>query len=127
MNQTTKNVLLEKGVISSDGELNRNKLNLVSGATIPQFCDFFWEISLRDKKLVTRLNSLMQTMYVEGRHDEMMNVLFILYGLVGLEFPDDIKLLSESREALTYFLREALLDFDDVFSELIVLSDAGIE
>jgi len=127
MNQTKESALLQNGTIFPDGELNRNKINLISGATIPQFCDFFWDTSLRDKELVTRLNSLMQTMYVEGQHDEMMDVLFILYRIVGIDFPEEIKLLSENREALSYFLREAVLDFDDVFSELIALYDAGIE
>lgn len=127
MNQTTENILHEQGILFPTGEFNRNKLNLMSGATIPQFCDFFWETSLRDKELVTKLRSIMQTMYEEGRHSEMLDVLFLLYGLVGLEFPDYLKLLSEHQEALSYFLREMLLDFDDVFEELIALSDAGIE
>lgn len=127
MNQTTEIKLIQEGILFSDGEINLNKLNLISGATIPRFCDYFWETSLREKDIVSRLCSLMQTMYEEGRHDEMMNILFILYGLVGLDLPDELELLSKNREALSYFLREMLLDFDDVFSELIALSDTGIE
>ena len=70
MNQTTENVLLQNGTVFPDGGLNRNKTNLISGAMIPQFCDFFWKFSLRDKELAAILNSPMQTTYVEVRHDE---------------------------------------------------------
>ena len=58
MNQTTENILHEEGILFPTGELNRNKLNLMSGSTIPLFCDMFWEASLRDKELVTTLCSM---------------------------------------------------------------------
>jgi len=127
MNQTTENILHEEGILFPTGELNRNKLNLMSGSTIPQFCDMFWEASLRDKELVTTLCSIMQTMYEDGRHKEMMDVLYLLYGLIGLKFPDELKLLRDHQEAMSYLLREMLLDFDDVFTELMVLSVEMIE
>jgi len=127
MNPITENTMVRKGILFPTGEPNLNKLNLISGATIPQFCDFFWETSLRDKGLVTRLRTIMQTMYDEGNHGEMLDVLLLLYGLVGLEFPDELEMLKEHSQARSYFLREMLLDFDDVFDELISLSDAGIE
>lgn len=127
MNPTTENAMVQAGILFPSGEPDLNNLNLISGATIPQFCDFFWETSLRDKKLVTKLNTIMQTMYNEGKHKEMMDVLLLLYGLVGLEFPDELELLKEQPQALSYFLREMLIDFDDVFNELIALSDSGIE
>jgi hypothetical protein len=127
MNPTTVNAMVQAGILFPSGEPDRNKLNLISGTTIPQFCDFFWETSLRDKELVTKLNTIMQTMYNEGKHKEMMDVLLLLYGLVGLEFPDELELLKEHPQALSYFLREMLIDFDDVFDELIALSDTDIE
>jgi len=127
MNPTTENAMIQAGIPFPSGEPDLNKLNLISGATIPQFCDFFWETSLRDKELVTKLCTIMQKMYDEGKHEEMMDVLLLLYGLVGLEFPNELELLKEHPQALSYFLREMLMDFDDVFAELIALSDAGIE
>ena len=127
MNPTTLNALVQAGILFPSGEPDRNKLNLISGTSIPQFCDFFWETSLRDKELVTKLNTIMRTMYDEGKHKEMLDVLLLLYGLVGLEFPNELELLQEHPQALSYFLREMLMDFDDVFAELIALSDAGIE
>ncbi|MDD4431389.1 MAG: hypothetical protein PHF61_08330 [Bacteroidales bacterium] len=127
MNPITENAMVRKGILFPTGEPNLNKLNLISGATIPQFCDFFWEVSLRDKELVNRLRTIMQKMYDVGNHGEMLDVLFLLYGLVGLEFPDELELLKEHSQARSYFLREMLLDFADVFDELIALSDAGIE
>jgi hypothetical protein len=127
MNQTTESILQEEGILFPTGELNRNKLNLMSGSTIPQFCDMFWEASLGDKELLTTLCSIMQTMYEEGRHKEMLDVLYLLYGLVGLELQDEIKPLRDHQEAMSYFLREMLLDFDDVFTELVGISVDVIE
>jgi hypothetical protein len=56
----------------------------------------------------------------------MLDVLLLLYGLVGLKFPNELELLRESPQALSYFLREMLMDFNDVFDELIALPDVGI-
>jgi len=99
MNQTTENILHEEGILFTTGELNRNKLNLMSGSTIPQFCDMFWEASFRDKELVTTLCAIMQTMYEGGRHEEMLDVMYLLYGLVGLELP---KCLRSNRMSATF-------------------------
>ncbi len=68
MNPTTVNAMVQAGILFPSGEPDRNKLNLISGTTIPQFCDFFWETSLRDKELVTKLCTIMQKMYDEGKH-----------------------------------------------------------
>lgn len=126
MNPSTENAMVQAGILFPSGEPDRNKLNLISGATIPQFCDFFWEASLRDKELVTKLRVIMQTMYDDGKHREILDVLLLLYGLVGLKFPNELELLRESPQALSYFLREMLMDFNDVFDELIALPDVGI-
>lgn len=126
MNPSTENAMAQAGILFPSGEPDRNKLNLISGATIPQFCDFFWETSLRDKELVTRLRAIMQMMYADGKHREILDVLLLLYGLVGLKFPNELELLRESPQALSYFLREMLMDFNDMFDELIALSDVDI-
>ena len=126
MNPSTENAMVQAGILFPSGEPDRNKLNLISGTTIPQFCDFFWEASLRDKELVTKLRVIMQTMYDDGKHREILDVLLLLYGLVGLKFPNELELLRESPQALSYFLREMLMDFNDVFDELIALPDVGI-
>ena len=62
MNSSTENAMVQVGTLFPSGEPDRDKLNLISGTTIPQFCDFFWETSLRDKELVTKLRVIMQTM-----------------------------------------------------------------
>ena len=127
MNSSTENAMVQVGTLFPSGEPDRDKLNLISGTTIPQFCDFFWETSLRDKELVTKLRVIMQTMYDDGKHQQMLDVLFLLYGLVGMEFPNELELLKEHPQAFSCFLREMLSDFDDVFDELISMSDKSIE
>lgn len=53
----------------------------------------------------------------------MLEVLWTLYGVLGLTFPEDVKLLTEHPEARGYFLLSFLLDYDDVIQDYMAGQD----
>ena len=51
---------------------------------------------------------------------EMMGVLCILYDVLGVQLPEDVKLLAGHPEAQQYFLFSFLLDMEDCMQDLMV-------
>ena len=47
----------------------------------------------------------------------MLEALRVLYGVLGLVFPDTVELLAGHRAARRYFLFSFLLDYDDVIQD----------
>lgn len=99
--------------------LPQNKANILSGTTIPMFCDLFWEVTVDNKELVQSLCETMSEMYQNGQHKEMLTILRVLYELLEMEMPEEILVLAKDLKALDEFLKEMLLDFDDAFGELL--------
>jgi hypothetical protein len=50
---------------------------------------------------------------------ELMDVICLLHGVIGMQLPKEIEVLTEHKEARQYYLFEFLLDFDDVTQELM--------
>lgn len=48
----------------------------------------------------------------------MLAILHILYDVTGLQFSEDVELLTDHSEARHYFLFSLLLDMDDVLQSL---------
>lgn len=97
----------------------KNKANILSGTSIPMFCDLFWEATGGNKDLVQSLCETMSVVYQNGLHREAMAILCILFELLEMVMPEDIRLLAENEQALDKFLIEMMLDFDDTFGELL--------
>lgn len=53
----------------------------------------------------------------------MMEVLRMLYGVLGLQIPGDVELLAEHPQARSYFLFSFLLDYDDVVQNFMAGQD----
>ena len=68
---------------------------------------------------ISRMTDLFTRLYDDGQEQELIDVLRLLYGVVGLQFPEEVKQLTQSSEARKYFLFSFLLDFDDVLLDYI--------
>lgn len=101
-------------------KMTQNKANILSGITIPMFCNLFWDATSGDKELVRSLCGTMSVMYQKGLHKEALAILHILFELLEMELSEDILLLSENQQDLDKFLLEMQLDLDDTFGELII-------
>ena len=57
-----KNTLLDKGIILSSGEINKDKINLVAGAITQPFAEMVWVTTGGDMETVNRLTDILVTM-----------------------------------------------------------------
>ena len=78
-----------------------------------------WTVTGGDTNTADRVYSVLGGLYTDGREADMMEVLRMLYGVLGLQFPDDVELLSEHPQARSYFLFSFLLDYDDVVQDFM--------
>lgn len=111
--------LIDKGIILPSGAIGKDKINLIAGAYVPPFAEMVWTVTGGEKETAERIYNVLGALYSEGRETEMMEVLRLLYGVLGLRFPEDVELLAGHPEARGYFLFSFLLDYDDVIQDLI--------
>lgn len=111
--------LIDKGIVLPSGEIGRDKINLLSGAYTPPFVEMLWTVTGGDTETADRVYSVLGGLYTDGREADMMEVLRMLYGVLGLQIPDDVELLSEHPQARSYFLFSFLLDYDDVVQDFM--------
>ena len=121
--QPEKSLLLDKGIILPSGEINENKINLISGAMTAPLLETLLTFSGNEPGAMSRLSDFLTSLYNEGRQTDILAVLRILHDVSGLQFPEDVELLAGHTEARRYFLFSFMLDLDDVLSG-IRLNDA---
>ena len=116
---TTRNSLLDKGIILQSGTICRDKINLISGAMTAPLIETIWIFSGYDTEAMERISAIFTHLYHEGREAEMMAILRILYDLSGLKFPEDVEFLAEHQGARQYFLFSFLMDMEDCMHDFI--------
>lgn len=117
--------LIDKGILRPSGEVCKDKINLISGAHTPPFVEMLWAVTGGDTETTDRVYTLLSGLYTEGRESEQLEVLRVLYGVLGLVFPQDVELLAEHPEARGYFLFSFLLDYDDAIEDYKAEQDGG--
>jgi len=95
------------------GDIDHNNINLLSGATTAPFLETMQWMSGGDAGTIQRINDLLTALYSEGRESDVLDILHILYGVAGMEFPQEIDSLCAHAEARSYFLLSFLDDLDD--------------
>jgi len=114
-----QNQLLDKGILLQSGQINKNKINLISGAVTLPFLENVWVTTNGDTDTIIRMRDILTNLFNDGRETEMLDMLRLLYGVLGLQFPKDIAQLAYHPEAKQYFLFSFLLDFDDAIQDYI--------
>lgn len=112
-NNITYDTLKSKGILTPQNDINRDKINLISGAVTIPFLETLFTFSGNNAGTMDRVSAIFTHLYSEGREVEMLAVLRILYDVAGLQFPEDVELLAGHPEARQYFLFSFLLDMDD--------------
>lgn len=107
------NSLLTKGIILQSGEICQDKINLISGAMTAPLIETIWVFSGYNVAAIKRLSDILNRLYSAGKWCEILDILRILYDVVGMEFPEEVELLIDHPEAQRYFLFSFLLDIND--------------
>ena len=56
------NILLDKGIILSSGEISKDKINLVAGAITQPFAEMVWVTTGGDMETINRLTDILVSM-----------------------------------------------------------------
>lgn len=76
-----------------------------------------WTVTGGDTDTTDHVYTLLTGLYQDGQQTELLEVLRVLYGVLGLAFPDDVELLAGHPEVRSYFLFSFLLDYDDIMGD----------
>ena len=109
--------LIAQGILRPSGEVCQDKINLLSGAYVPPFVEMLWTVTGEDKDTAERVYGLLNGLYSSGHEEDMLEALRVLYGVLGLIFPETVELLASHPAARSYFLFSFLLDYDDVVQD----------
>ncbi len=116
---TDLSLLYDKGILLSSGEICKNKINLISGAMTAPLVEAIWTFTDNDSEVMERISATLNHLYHNDHEVEMIAVLQILYDVSGLQFPEDVQLLTEHPEARQYFLFSFLLDMEEWMQDFI--------
>ncbi|MDO5396515.1 MAG: hypothetical protein Q4G33_01170 [bacterium] len=114
-----KDLLIENGILLPNGEICKNKINLVSGAMTQPFAEMVWGSTGGDKETLNRLTDILVTMNTDTDRDKLFKLIQMLYGLMGVKFPDEAFYISRHKEALKYFIFSFIADFGEIIQEYI--------
>ena len=106
-----KTTLLEKGIVSPSGSINKNKINLVSGAITKPFAEMIWVTTDGDMDAINRLTHLFLQMNTPKERDRLFQLIQTLYALLGLQFSEEAISMGSDPDVLDYFLFSFLADF----------------
>jgi hypothetical protein len=111
------NCPISHGIVNPSGKVNKDKINLVSGAVTPPFAEMVWLSSGGDAETINRLTSILVSMNTPNEREALFRLIQMLYGLLGLKLSKEASLMAGSDEALEYFAHSFIIDFGEVMHE----------
>ena len=109
--------LLEKGIVLPSGEINKTKINLVSGAITQPFAEMIWVTTDGDMDAINRLTHLFLQMNTLKERDRLFQLLQVLYALLGLQFSEEAIPMGSDPDVLDYFLFSFMVDFGETVKD----------
>ena len=113
------NILLDRGIILSSGEISKDKINLVAGAITQPFAEMVWVTTGGDMETVNRLTDVLVTMNTPADRGKLFKIIKMLYGLMGLPFSEEAEPMDADPAVLEYFIFSFTADFGEVIQDLI--------
>ena len=110
--------LLSKGIVAPSGEINKTKINLVSGAVTQPFAEMIWIMTDGDMDAINRLTHLFLQMNTPKERDRLFQLIQALYALLGLQFSEEAVPMGSDPDVLDYFLFSFLMDLGDAIHGL---------
>lgn len=115
-----KTTLLKKGIVSPSGSINKNKINLVSGAITKPFAEMIWVTTDGDMDAINRLTHLFLQMNTPKERDRLFQLIQVLYTLLGLQFFEEAIPMGSNPDVLDYFLFSFLADFGEIIKDYLL-------
>ena len=108
--------LLSKGIVTANGEINKTKINLVSGSIMQPFAEMIWVTTDGDMDAINRLTHLFLQMNTPKERDRLFQLIQVLYALLGLWFSEEAIPMGSDPDVLDYFLFSFLRDFIEIIN-----------
>ena len=112
-----KDILIKKGILSPSGKIQKDKINLVSGAIVKPFAEMIWVTTDGDIDAINRLTHLFLQMNTPKERDRLFHLIQVLYALMGLQFSEEAIPMGSDPDVLEYFLFSFLMDWGNSISE----------
>ena len=113
------NILLDKGIILSSGEISKEKINLVSGAITQPFAEMVWVTTGGDMETINRLTDILVSMNTPTDRGKLFKIIKMLYGLMGLQFSEEAEPMGDDPDVLEYFIFSFTADFGEIIKDYI--------
>ena len=114
-----QNPLITKGIILPNGKVCKDKINLVAGAMTAPFAEMVWVTINGDMDTINRLTEIFVTMNTPADRGKLFKIIQMLYGLMGLQFPDEAVLMGSDADVLEYFIFSFIIDFGEIIKDYI--------
>ena len=116
MNDKQK-ILIESGIMFPDGQINKNKINIVSGTITKPFVEMVWGTTGGDMETINRITDILVTMNTDSDRENLFKIIQMLFGVVGVIFPEEATYMSYDGTALEYFIFSVTADFGEIVQE----------
>ena len=114
-----QNTLIKKGVISSSGAINKDKINLVAGAITQPFAEMVWVTTGGDMETINRLTDILVSMNTPADRGKLFKIIKTFYGLMGLQFSEEADPMDADPAVLEYFIFSFMADFGEIIKDYI--------
>ena len=121
-----QNLLINKGIILSSGEICKDKINLISGAMTLPFTEMVWVTTSGDMDTINRLTEVLVSMNTPKDRSRLFKIIQMLYGLMGLKFSDEAAYIPTHRAALEYYIFSFIADFGEIIKDYIAEERQGV-
>ena len=112
-----KDILIKKGILSPSRKIQKDKINLVSGAIVKPFAEMIWVTTDGDMDAINRLTHLFLQMNTPKERDRLFQLIQALYALLGLQFSKEAIPMESDPDVLDYFLFSFLVDFRNIIAD----------
>ena len=112
--------LLSKGIVTANGEINKTKINLVSGTITQPFVEMIWATTDGDMDAINRLTHLFLQMNTPKERERLFQLIQVLYALLGLQFSEEAVPMGSDPDVLEYFMFSFIIDIGTVIKGFIL-------
>jgi hypothetical protein len=97
---------------------NALALNILSLAAVMPLTQAVFELSDNPSNTLSRLHEILNSLYERKRVNDGIDILCLIYGVLGIEYADMLTLLRGDTESASCFLYEYITDVDELLQEL---------
>jgi hypothetical protein len=108
------NKLIKEGVANTQGEINADKLNLLTGAFVSSLLDAMREADIDINEVHERFKQL----HSHGDVHAMYYLLYLIFATLEIDLPYLFLAVSANETVLAKYLDEFMLDFEDYLTDI---------